>query len=133
MGDGYVIRGWIALCFLAMAVTRSFAQVDIGTISGTVVDGTDSVVPGVRITVQNEGNRTTQVTTTNSSGYYVFPSLMVGDYTVIVEMKGFEKFVQSGIRLNAAAHLSVPIRRSLGEEAQSVQVSGDAPERVAGE
>jgi len=131
MGDGYVIRWWIALCFLAMAVTRSFAQVDIGTISGTVVDGTDSVVPGVRITVQNEGNRTTQVTTTNSSGYYVFPSLMVGDYTVIVEMKGFQKFVQTGIRLNAADHLSLPVLLSLGEVAQSVQVSGDAPQALA--
>src|SRR5438094_7530216 len=122
---------WYSPCFLAMAVTRSFAQVDIGSISGTVVDETDSVVPGVKITVQNEGNQTTQVTTTNSSGYYVFPSLMVGDYTVIVEMKGFQKFVQTGIHLNAADHLSLPVRLSLGEVAQSVQVSGDAPEAVA--
>ena len=131
MGYGYLIRWWIALCFLAMAITRSFAQVDIGSISGTVVDGTDSVVPGVKITVQNEGNRATQVTTTNSSGYYVFPSLMVGDYTVIVEMKGFQKSVQTGIHLNAADHLSLPVRLSLGEVAQSVQVSGDAPQALA--
>src|SRR6266704_2405556 len=56
---------------------------------------------------------------------------MVGDYTVIVEMKGFQKLVQTGIRLNAADHLSLPVRLSLGEVAQSVQVSGDAPQALA--
>ena len=131
MRYGYSIRWWIALCFLAEAVIPSFAQVDIGSISGTVVDATDSVVPGVKITVQNEGNHTTQETRTNSSGYYIFPSLMVGDYTVIAEMKGFRRFVQSGVHLNAADHLSVPVRLSVGEVAQAVEVSGDAPQVLA--
>src|ERR1700751_3273680 len=113
MSYRYPSRWWMALPFLAVAVVPSFAQVDIGSISGTVVDATDSVVPGAKITVQNEGNRTTQETTTNSSGYYIFPSLMVGDYMVVAEMKGFRRFVQSGVHLNAADHLSVPIRLSL--------------------
>src|SRR6266576_683269 len=127
MRYGYSIRWWMALlCFLAVTVMPSFGQVDIGSISGTVVDATDFVVPGVRITVRNEDTRATQETTTNSSGYFISPSLMVGDYTVIVEMKGFRRFVQTGIHLNAADHLSVPVRLSLGEVTQSVQVSSGA-------
>jgi len=118
---------WMGVYILALAAIPSFAQVDIGSISGTVVDATDAVVPGVKITVRNEGNLTTQETTTNGSGYYIFPSLMVGDYTVMGEMKGFRRFVQTGIHLNAADHLSVPVRLSLGEVNQSVEVSGAAP------
>ncbi len=90
-------RWWMGVFILALAVIPVVAQVDIGTISGTVVDTSDAVVPGVRMIIQNEGNLTTQEATTNSSGYYIFPSLMVGDYTVIAEMKGFKKFVQTGI------------------------------------
>src|SRR5437588_346564 len=127
MRYGYSIRWWMALSFLAVAVMPSFAQVDIGSISGTVVDTTDSVVPGAKITVLNEGNRTTRETTTNSSGYYIFPSLMVGDYTVMAEMKGFRRFVQSGVHLNAADHLSVPVRLPLGEVTEAVEVIGAPP------
>src|SRR5437588_12161537 len=115
MRYGYSIRWWMALSFLAVAVMPSFAQVDIGSISGTVVDMTDSVVPGAKITVLNEGNRLTREATTNSSGYYIFPCLMVGEYTVMAEMKGFRWLVQSCVHLNAADHLSVPVRLTLGE------------------
>ncbi len=124
---GSSIRVWVLVCVLAVVAVPLFAQVDIGSISGTVVDATDSVVPGAKIIARNEGNFTVQETTTNSSGYYIFPNLMVGDYTVIAEMKGFGRFVQTGIHLNAADHLSVPVHLSLGEINESVQVSGDAP------
>ena len=124
-------RWWMGVFTLALAVIPAIAQVDIGSISGTVVDTSDAVVPGVRIIVRNEGNRTTQEATTNSSGYYIFPSLMVGDYTVIAEMKGFKKFLQTGIQLNAADHLSVPIHLSLGEMNQTVVVSGAAPQALS--
>src|SRR5437667_12893172 len=97
-------RWWMGVFTLALAVIPAIAQVDIGSISGTVVDASDAVVPGVRIIVRNEGNRTTQEATTNSSGYYIFPSLMFGDYTVIAEMKGLKKLVQAGSHLNAAAN-----------------------------
>src|SRR5437588_10208288 len=120
-------RWWMGVFTLALAVIPAIAQVDIGSISGTVVDTSDAVVPGVRIIVRNEGNRTTQEATTNSSGYYIFPSLMVGDYTVIAEMKGFRRFVQSGVHLNAADHLSVPVRLSLGEVTEAVEVIGAPP------
>src|SRR2546430_12489555 len=120
-------RWWMGVFILALAVIPVVAQVDIGTISGTVVDTSDAVVPGVRMIIRNDGNLTTQETTTNSSGYYIFPSLMVGDYTVIAEMKGFRRFVQSGVHLNAADHLSVPVRLSLGEVTEAVEVIGAPP------
>jgi len=51
------------------------AQMDIGQISGTVVDNSKATVPGAKVTVSNEGNHVSRETTTNGSGYYTFPSL----------------------------------------------------------
>src|SRR5437879_13192923 len=124
-------RWWMGVFTLALVGISASAHVDIGSRSGNFVYTSDAVVPGVRIIVRNEGNRTTQEATTNSSGYYIFPSLMVGDYTVIAEMKGFKKFLQTGIQLNAADHLSVPIHLSLGEMNQTVVVSGAAPQALS--
>ncbi len=42
---------------------------------------------------------------TNASGYYVFPNLLVGTYTLSAESSGFKKSVQTGIR-SQFRHLS---------------------------
>ncbi len=116
-----VISGAAGIFLLGMGVM--WAQVDIGGISGTVVDATNAVIPGAKITVRNLGNKTAQQTTTNSSGYYTFPSLMVGEYSISAEVKGFQTYVQTGIHLNAADQLSVPVHLSVGEVTQTVEVS----------
>lgn len=118
-----------ALCFLCGGVV--WGQVDIGSISGTVADSTNAIVPGAVVTVRNQGNNTTQQTTTNSSGNYTFPNLMVGDYSITAEAKGFQKYLRTGIHLNAADHLSVPVRLAVGEMTQTMEVSDTAAQVVS--
>ena len=108
---------------LAGYATVLWGQVDTGSISGTVVDTSGAVVPGVAITARNEGNKTTQQTVTNASGFYTFPNLAVGEYSLSAEAKGFQKYVRAGLHLNAADHLSVPVQLSLGEVTQTVEVT----------
>lgn len=120
----------VVLCICVSALPAP-AQVDIGSISGTVLDTSDSVVPGATITARNQGNGTAKETTTNGSGFFTFPNLMVGDYTVTAEMNGFKTFVQTDIHLDAADHLSVPVRLSVGEVSQKVEVNGAAPQALA--
>ena len=100
-----------------------FGQIDIGVISGTVQDNSNSVVAGVKITATNEGNQATRQTATNSSGYYTFPNLMVGTYTISAEANGFQRYVHSGIQLNAAAQVNVSIQLALGTVTETVQVT----------
>jgi hypothetical protein len=109
----------------------AFGQVDIGSISGTAVDATGAVVPGVKITARNEANNISQQAVSNSSGYYTFPSLSVGQYSITAEATGFQRYVQSGIHLNAADHLSVPIHLTLGQMTQTVEVNGGAAQALS--
>jgi hypothetical protein len=119
--------------FCACIVTGvpAWAQVDIGQISGTVLDNTNAVVPGVQITATNEGNQTNRQTTTNGSGYYSLPNLMVGTYTVTAEAKGFQKYVQTGVRLNAADQVNVQIQLSVGSVTETVQVTGESAQALS--
>ena len=73
------------------------AQFDTGQIAGFVRDPSDSTIAGANVTVRNENTGEQRKTTTNSTGYYVFPNLVVGTYTISAEHSGFKKTVQTGI------------------------------------
>lgn len=109
--------------FGALFVTRvAFGQFDTGQISGFVRDSGGLVVPGATVTVTNEGNGQQRVTKTNEEGYYAFPNLLVGSYSIAAEMTGFKRFVQTGIRLSAAARISVDAVLEVGEVTETVEV-----------
>jgi hypothetical protein len=100
------------------------AQFDTGQISGFVRDSTQSVVIGAKVVVTNESTGDRRDTTTNSSGYYVFPNLVVGTYTISAEAAGFKKSVSTGVGLNAAAKISADLEMSVGAVSETVEVKG---------
>jgi hypothetical protein len=74
-----------------LAGSALLAQFDTGQIAGFVRDPSDSVVTSAHVTVRNENTGEQRQTTTNASGYYVFPNLVVGGYNVTAEAQGFKK------------------------------------------
>ncbi len=115
---------------LAAAVTFAstlYAQVDTGTILGTVHDNTGAVVPGTAITVKNEGTSFTATTTTSNAGTYVFTALKIGHYSVQAEHPGFRKEVRSGLSLDIQQQLVVDFDLTVGQVSSEVVVTGQAP------
>src|SRR5215510_8373562 len=94
-----------ALCCWCASV--AFAQFDSGQIAGFVRDASQAVVVDASVTVSNEGNGEKHRVLTNNNGYFVFPNLFVGTYTLEVESADFKKFVQTRIQLNSAAKLNI--------------------------
>jgi hypothetical protein len=80
----------VLIALLAMA-TQTWAQNITGRISGTVKDSSGGVIPGVSVTVANEGTNITRSAVTDEQGFYVMTSLPVGNYSVGVEQPGFRK------------------------------------------
>lgn len=117
------MRRFAFLLVLVSFVGITKAQFDSGQISGFVRDSTKSVIPGATVTATNEGNRDQHQTVTNESGYYVFPNLVVGSYTIAAEMPGFKKFIQTGVKLSSASKISVDMELDVGTVAESVQVT----------
>ena len=77
------------LCLLGAA--SAYAQVQTGSITGTVTDSSNAVLPGVTVTLSGErliGGDQTVVT--DASGTYRFDRLSPGAYTVKFELQGFK-------------------------------------------
>ena len=76
------------------------AQVDTGVIQGTVRDTTGGVVPGASVTLLNVDMGVSFQTKTNEVGLYQFPSVRIGNYTLVAEASGFAPSTRDGISLS---------------------------------
>src|ERR1700738_1888304 len=83
-----------AALMLAYAVP-AFAQLQGGSITGTVKDEQGGVLPGVVITAQ--GVDATQTFTTDASGEFRFLNLAPGPYTVTAALQGFTTFIRQNV------------------------------------
>jgi carboxypeptidase family protein len=114
-----------ALIFLLSS--RALAQLDTGTISGAVADASGAVVPNVKIILRNELTGAVREAIANTQGYYTFPIIPSGRYTLRVEQQGFKSHQRTGLILQVNQNLNVTITLELGELSESVTVTGAPP------
>ncbi|NWG13379.1 MAG: carboxypeptidase regulatory-like domain-containing protein [Acidobacteria bacterium] len=125
-----MIKKVLLSLFLVMglvAVMPALAQ-QTGAISGTVVDPSGAVIPSAEVTVTNERTGLKRVGLTNDVGFYTFPELPYGLYTVSVSMSGFKTASRTGIDLHVAEEKTVPIKMEIGQQSEVVTVTGGATE-----
>ena len=114
------------MVLLASVPAVAHAQFDSGQISGFIRDAQQGALPGATVTVTNEGTSSKRSTVTNSTGFYVFPDVPVGTYSVAIELPGFKKFVKTGVRLSAANQIAVDAELELGSLEETVTVTAGA-------
>jgi len=112
------------LTLSSAAVAR--AQFDSGQISGFVRESSQAAVPNATVTVTNAGSGEKRQTTTNADGYYAFPNLVVGTYTVTAEAPGFRRYIESNVKLSAASKVSVDVELQVGALTESVEVTASS-------
>uniref|UniRef100_Q020J2 TonB-dependent receptor, plug n=1 Tax=Solibacter usitatus (strain Ellin6076) TaxID=234267 RepID=Q020J2_SOLUE len=95
-------------------------------ISGLIQDISGSAVPNVTVTVKNGETGFIRTAQANESGYYVVSNLPIGTYELSVEVKGFKKFVNTGLVLNVNSKLQANVRLEVGNVTESVTVAADA-------
>ena len=81
----------LALLATAFAALPALAQVDTGSILGTVRDKTDAVVPGASVSVREATTNTLTTLIADAAGNYVATPLRIGTYSVSVELTGFKQ------------------------------------------
>src|SRR5688572_29674535 len=81
---------------VAAPTPPAVAQVDTGTILGTVKDSTGGVMPGATVTIRHEGQGFTLTGVTREDGTFIFTPIRTGIYTIEVEMQGFRKSERRG-------------------------------------
>src|SRR6185503_16587476 len=96
----------VAIALVALAVPAQ-AQFDTGQINGFVRDSQGAPIPGATVRVINEGTRLEKTYTTDTSGYYIAPTLQPGKYQLSVELTGFRKYAKTGITVDSGANIGV--------------------------
>ena len=111
----------------ALFAVAAFAQADRGTITGTITDPVSAVVPNANVVAVNSETQAQYTTVTTGTGNYTLAQLPAGVYSVSVEVPGFKKFIQQGIRVQVATVDAVDIKLEVGAATESVTITADAP------
>ena len=82
-------------------------QAVTGTISGTIVDASGSVIPGASVTVIHQAINDSRVVASDARGDFQVTNLQPGSYTVRVELASFRTYERKNIVLSAAERLSI--------------------------
>jgi hypothetical protein len=116
----------LAAIFALVCTGIASAQRLDGTLRVTVVDSSQASIEDAKVAVTNDDSGVSQQTNTSSAGTYVFPSMLVGKYTVTVEKNGFKKAVQKGILINSNQVTEVTVALELGSVSAVVEVEAGA-------
>ena len=115
-----------AFIVFLLCASLGMAQLDTGTISGTVTDQSGAAVPGVAVTIRNAGTGISRTTQTGPTGRYEAVALPVGNYEVSATLSGFQTLVRSGINLTVGRNAVVDMVLQVGEVTQAITVAGEA-------
>jgi len=117
----------VVLAFLLLVPGASLRAQDRGTITGQVVDTSEAVVAGARVTLSNPATGQVMTVETNAEGNYTFLSLTAGRYEVTAEKAGFRKAQATNVVVQVSTTTRLDIKMELGTVQETVQVASSAP------
>jgi len=97
-----------------------------GRISGTVKDATGALIPGATVTVTNTDTGVRHTVNTGPNGFYAFPSLVVGHYSIEVRQPAFQPYRRTGVVIDVNGALVEDIVLQLGTRTDAMTVSDTA-------
>lgn len=86
---------------LFLGPCAAYAQVLYGSLTGSITDPSQAVVPGATVEVLNLGTGVMKQTTSNERGIYLFGDLQPGLYKVTVTAKAFGTVTSEGLSIEA--------------------------------
>lgn len=113
----------LALFFLTIACVGASAQIDRAVLEGTATDPTGAAVVGAEVKILAVDTDLTQEQWTNSHGYYRFPGLAVGRYSVTTSGTGFRTTVVENVVLQVGQTRTLDVKLPVGAIAERMDVS----------
>ena len=83
-----------------------------------------AALPGATVTIHNQATGVDTILITNAAGAYTSPPLVLGQYSVTVDMQGFKKAVTGGILLQGGEAVRNDVAMQVGGVQETVQVEG---------
>ncbi len=124
MKTNWKILATVLICLLAAG--NLMAQSTHGGIKGVVADDGGQVLPGVTVSISSDALQGTRSTVTDTDGFFRFPLVPPGQYTVVFSLSGFQRVEKDNIRvpLEGTITLEVGMSSAFTEE---VIVTSESP------
>ena len=115
------------LLLLFLSAPPVHAQVDTGTILGTVTDASGAAISGAKVTLTNEGTSAALSTTTAPDGSYKFTPVKIGSYKLTTSFQGFQTITQTNVVVNVGTDVVINFNLKPGAVTQTVEVVAAVP------
>jgi len=126
-GRGLFFGILMSISLLAATLSSNAQTSGAGTITGTITDASQAVVPEVSVTVTNVDTGVVHLYKTNDSGFYVAPFLQPGRYTVSATASNFGSVGANNLTLLVGQTLTVDLSLKVQSSTTTVEVSGETP------
>lgn len=118
------VAAWTFASSLTPNAGVAFAQNTNATIRGQVLDPSDALVPGAKVTIVNSNTGVTVFSgQTDSAGSFVAPQVLPGTYRVTVLATGLKQTVVDNLIATVAQVASVNVHMELGDATETVTVT----------
>ena len=104
----------------------TFAQIDRAALEGAVIDQTGAAIVSATVKVLAVDTGISEEKKTNSNGYYQFPGLAVGRYTITFSSKNFKTQEVNDVVLRIGQTRTLDIALAVGAASEKVEVSAVA-------
>jgi hypothetical protein len=112
--------------FLSLfASVAAVAQTPVGAIAGVIKDPSNAVVAGATVTSISAADGGKRAVTSNDQGFFLIPTLMPGEYKVIVEAKGFRTYEVPRVNVEVGQTARLDVNLTVGTETVTVEVVSD--------
>jgi hypothetical protein len=122
----WALRAGLVLLGLATATGPVFAQGFQGTVTALVKDTQGAAIPGANATLRNQGTNETREQVSGSDGLVVFPNLLIGQYSLTVELSGFKTYERRNIGVRASQQIDVNVTLEVGGIAEVINVQAES-------
>jgi hypothetical protein len=112
----------------AALVATAHAQESRASLIGRIADPTGALIASAKVQATNTATNASVTTQTNESGNFEIPYLISGVYRITVEATGFKRSVRDNIQLRIGDRITLDFSLTLGDVAESVQVTGETPQ-----
>src|SRR5439155_15001996 len=115
------------LLMTTLIPATALGQAYSGSLTGIIKDPSGAVVPGAAVKMTDANKGYSLDVTSDESGRYLLRSIPPGTYRLSIVASGFRAYVQQGIVLDVGQNASIDVTLQLGEQSNTVEVSGEAP------
>ncbi len=113
-----------------LAGSKFAAAQDISTLSGIVVDQNGALITGVEISILSADGTLERTVLTDNDGYFTFPFLPLGEYSLKISKDGFDPSEVSSLTISGAAARQIKLELKINPFTEAVKVQSEPAQTV---